>query len=104
MKTEEDEAFEEIERKQIKLPKLFKELNIGNRVALRLYPNMGGGWSWIVSESEFEDVQKLIDFALEGHKLSDEPFAHVMVFENNIKHCVDANTKGAVPVYTKEQK
>jgi hypothetical protein len=64
MKTEEDEAFEELERRQFRL---------------------------------FQEEAKKSD------GLNREPFAYVMVFENGVKHCVTPDTKGAVPVYTRDE-
>lgn len=99
MKTEEDEAFEEIERRQAPAS-LFKDLVIGD-VMLRLYPTQDG-WAWYATSKEVEWIQGLINDSLADRQLSKEPFAHVMVYENDVKHCVTADTKGAVPVYTKE--
>jgi hypothetical protein len=100
---EEEEEFKRLEEKlaRSKNPmNLFKELVIGD-VVLRLYPTHDG-WSWYASQKELEWVQGLIDESLADRKLNSEPFAHVMVYENDVKHCVTADTKGAVPVYTKE--
>lgn len=100
MKTEEDEAFEAMERK-VNPSWLFKEMVIGD-VVMRFYPTPNG-WGLDITNTEFEWFQGLINDSLADRQLCKEPFAHVMVYENDVKHCVTADTKGAIPVYTKEK-